>query len=71
MSASMRLVRPVTLPNDVQTRTTAFPVAMSNYEFAVYRQPPALGADTDDVFAEWLDGDGIASSSRSPEPTPT
>ncbi len=50
----MGLVQPLTLPNGVETRTTAFPVAMSDYAFEVYRKPPELGADTDEVFAEWL-----------------
>lgn len=52
----MGLVRPLSLPNGVETRTTAFPVAMSGYEFDVYRQPPELGADTEDVYADWLGG---------------
>lgn len=52
--AHMGLVRPLTLPNGVETRTTAFPIAMSGFGYDVYRAPPALGADTDAVFAEWL-----------------
>jgi crotonobetainyl-CoA:carnitine CoA-transferase CaiB-like acyl-CoA transferase len=28
---------------------------MTGYEFEVYRQPPKLGADNDEVLAEWLD----------------
>lgn len=52
---SMGLVRPLTLPNGVETRTVAFPVAMTGYEFEVYRPPPQLGAHTADVFAEWLE----------------
>ncbi|MEM0990480.1 MAG: CoA transferase [Pseudomonadota bacterium] len=50
----MGLVQPLTLPNGTQTRTTAFPVAMTDYAFQVYRAPPELGANTEDVFAEWL-----------------
>ena len=50
----MGLVRPLNLPNGVETRTTAFPVAMSGYQFDVYRLPPELGADTEDVYADWL-----------------
>ncbi|MCP5083996.1 MAG: CoA transferase [Alphaproteobacteria bacterium] len=50
----MQLVRPLELPNSAQTKTTAFPVAMSGYEFEVYRQPPELGAHNEEVFAEWL-----------------
>ena len=52
--AHLELVRDLTLPNGARTRTTAFPVAMSDYRFEVYRQPPELGADNADVFAEWL-----------------
>ena len=50
----MNLVRPLTLPNGVKTRTVAYPVAISGYEFDVRRPPPALGAHTDEVTAEWL-----------------
>ena len=52
--AHLGLVRDLTLPNGATTKTTAFPVAMSDYRFEIYRQPPELGADTEDVFAEWL-----------------
>ena len=51
---AMELVRPLRLPNGVQTRTTAFPVAMSGYRFEVVREPPVLGADTQSVFEDWL-----------------
>lgn len=50
----MKIVRPLTLPNGASTQTTAFPVAMSGYEFEIYRQPPELGAHTEEVYAEWL-----------------
>ena len=50
----MGLVRPLTLPNGVETRTTAFPVRMSGFEFQIRRGPPRLGEHTRDVFAEWL-----------------
>lgn len=53
---SMRLVRPLRLPNGVETRTTAFPVAIQGYEFEVDRPPPQLGGHTEDVVAEWLGG---------------
>jgi len=52
--AAMRLVRPLTLPNGAETRTTAFPVAISGHDFTVHRPPPELGADTDEVVADWL-----------------
>ncbi len=54
--AHMGLVQPLWLPNGVETRTTAFPVAMTDYTFEVYRAPPGLGEHTDEVFAEWLSG---------------
>ncbi len=52
--AELRLVRPLQLPNGVETRTTAFPVRMTGYEFEIHRQPPELGAHTDEVYEEWL-----------------
>ena len=52
--AHMGLVRPLDLPNGASTRTTAFPVGMSDYAFEVFRQPPELGAHTDEVCSEWL-----------------
>ena len=54
---SMGLVRPLTLPNGAETRTTAFPVAMSGFKFEIRRSAPPLGADTEQVMAEWL-GEG-------------
>lgn len=51
---SMRLVRPLRLPNGIETKTTAFPVAIRGYEFEVGRPPPKLGGHTDEVVAEWL-----------------
>lgn len=53
-TSHMGLVEPLTLPNGVETRTTAFPVAMSGYEFEIYRDPPELGAHNDEVFSDWL-----------------
>ncbi|MEP7245555.1 MAG: CoA transferase [Gammaproteobacteria bacterium] len=50
----MGLVRDLTLPNGVKTRTTAFPVAMTGYDFEIHRSPPTLGEHTDQVFGEWL-----------------
>lgn len=49
------LVLPLHLPNGVETKTTAFPVKVSGFEFAIRREPPALGAHSDEVAAEWLD----------------
>ena len=50
----MNLVQPLELPNGVTTRTTAYPVAMTDYQFEVYRAPPELGADNEEVFEDWL-----------------
>jgi len=55
--AAMELVRPLRLPNGVETRTTAFPVAVSGHRFEVYREPPELGQHTAGVLAEWLGRD--------------
>ena len=57
---AMGLVRPLALPNGVETRTVAFPVSITGYEFDIHRPPPVLGADTDDVMAEWLGPDAGA-----------
>jgi succinate---hydroxymethylglutarate CoA-transferase len=51
---AMNLVRPLRLPNGVETNTVAFPVAISGYEFAIDQPPPELGAHSDDIAAEWL-----------------
>jgi succinate---hydroxymethylglutarate CoA-transferase len=51
---AMGLVRPLELPNGAKTRTVAFPVGISGYAFDIYREPPALGAHTQDVEREWL-----------------
>jgi crotonobetainyl-CoA:carnitine CoA-transferase CaiB-like acyl-CoA transferase len=50
----LQLVRPLRLPNGVETKTTAYPVLMQDYEFNVYREPPELGAHNDDILNEWL-----------------
>jgi succinate---hydroxymethylglutarate CoA-transferase len=52
--AHLELVRNLRLPNGATTRTTAFPLRISDYRFEVYRQPPELGADNEDVYGEWL-----------------
>src|SRR5262245_5845262 len=51
--AQMRLVRPLRLPNGVETRTVGFPVASSGWDFEIYRPPPALGVHTQEVMVEW------------------
>lgn len=61
---SMELVRPLTLPNGVETRTTAYPVAMTGYRFEVVRTPPELGEHTREVFDEWLGEDTAGESGR-------
>lgn len=50
----LQLVQPLRLPNGVDTRTTAFPVKMQDYQFEIYRDPPELGAHNDEVADEWL-----------------
>jgi crotonobetainyl-CoA:carnitine CoA-transferase CaiB-like acyl-CoA transferase len=52
--AHLELVRDLRLPNGATTKTTAFPLHISDYRFEVYRQPPELGADNEEVFDEWL-----------------
>ncbi len=54
---ALELVRPLKLPNGVETRTTAYPVRMSDYRFAVYREPPQLGAHNEEVRRDWLGAD--------------
>ena len=49
-----KLVREMTLPNGRQTKTVAFPMKISGYEFSVYRNPPELGEHNEEVYAEWL-----------------
>lgn len=51
---AMRLVRPLQLPNGVETHTTAFPLAITGYEFELRLPPPALGEHTEEVLTEWL-----------------
>ena len=55
----MNLVRPLELPNGATTRTTAFPIAMTGYDFAITLPPPPLGAHNEEVVADWLDGDDV------------
>ncbi len=51
---SMDLLRPLRLPNGVETQTTAFPVRITGYAFEVALPPPSLGAHNEEVAAEWL-----------------
>ena len=50
----MNLVRPLILPNGAETRTTAFPIAMTDYEFDIFRAPPELGEHTKEVLRDWI-----------------
>jgi len=52
--AHLGLVQDMTLPNGKRTRTVAFPMKMTDFEFIVYRRPPLLGEHTEEVFADWL-----------------
>lgn len=52
--AAMGLIRELILPNGVQTRTTAYPVFMTDFAFDIFRAPPELGANTDEVLEDWL-----------------
>ncbi len=52
--AAMGLVRPIVLPNGIETRTVDFPVGISGMEPGIRLMPPALGQHTEDVFEEWL-----------------
>ena len=51
----LNIVRPLELPNGVQTLTTAFPIAMSDIEFSVRKPPPILGLHNTEVSNEWLE----------------
>lgn len=58
---SMGLVHPMTLPNNAKTKTTAFPIKMTDFDFEIYRSPPSLGAHNEEVADEWLKmPDGMA-----------
>lgn len=54
---AMGLVMGLQLPNGVETRTTGFPVSISNHRFSIFREPPQLGAHDAEVFREWLSAD--------------
>lgn len=51
--AAMDWVTKVTMPNGATVPTVGFPVGLSGFDFAIRRPPPALGADGDDVLADW------------------
>ena len=50
----MQWVKPVTLPNGVQTKTFGSPVQFDGQATPIRRAPPALGEHNDDVFGELL-----------------
>ena len=50
----MGLVRPLRLPNGVETKTVTFPVRIAGADCGIFAAPPELGAHTEDVFEEWL-----------------
>ncbi len=54
---AMGLVRPLELPNGVETSTVAFPVPITGHEPPL-RPPPLLGEHTDEVRKEWHDEHG-------------
>ena len=45
-------VQPIDLPGGGQTRTFVAPMRITGHEFGVYRDPPALGQHTEEVFAQ-------------------
>ena len=48
---AMEWVQEIDLPTGGRTRTFASPLRLSGRGLPIYRSPPALGADTDDVLA--------------------
>lgn len=56
--AALGLVRPLALPNGVETRTTAYPVALSGYEFEIRCSAPQLGEHNAEVERDWLGESG-------------
>lgn len=49
----MRLVREMELPNGAVTKTVAFPLTMTGFQFDISKRPPALGEHTEEVLKEW------------------
>lgn len=43
-------VRPLTLPNGIETRTFGAPIGLSGFDFPVRRSPPALDSDRDFIL---------------------
>jgi crotonobetainyl-CoA:carnitine CoA-transferase CaiB-like acyl-CoA transferase len=56
----MGLVRGIELPNGVKTRTVAFPVGLTEFDFEITRAPPRLGEHNEEVVAEWTTGHSTA-----------
>ncbi|MGB0198200.1 MAG: CaiB/BaiF CoA transferase family protein [Candidatus Puniceispirillaceae bacterium] len=52
--AHMGLVKPIGLPNGAVTKTVGFPVSISGFQQEDIQPPPALGADNQAVFDDWL-----------------
>lgn len=49
----MGLVKDLSLPNGIETKTVGFPVHMSNHRFDIFRRPPRLGEHNAEVFSDW------------------
>lgn len=49
----MAIVQALELPNGVKTRTTGFPLGISEFAFRVRRPPPELGQHTREVCSDW------------------
>lgn len=50
----MDLVRTLTLPNGVETKTVTFPIKISGQNFDIYAPPPTIGEHNEAVMTEWL-----------------
>lgn len=49
----MGWVQPLTMPNGATAQTVGFPIALSDFDFEITRQPPLLGEHNEEVFDEW------------------